>query len=106
MIAIYVLVSIAAVCLVLLVDSMRRATRIARRRLYVASLRADRAVEDGCWKWLRDQAHRDAIAITLSRHGATSVADLAALLRHAELVSLRAPEESSSERVRLLEVVR
>jgi hypothetical protein len=74
----------AVLVLSLVCDRMWQTTRRTRRQLHVAIIRADRAVEDACWEWVRDEDYRLAMAITLSRAGAVRVDDLAALLERAD----------------------
>jgi hypothetical protein len=83
---------VSLVVLALVLDDMWRTTKRLRRQIRVATLRADRYLEDVCWTYVRDDAYRAAIAITLARRGAVSVADLAPLLDRArELHSVRVP---------------
>jgi hypothetical protein len=83
---------VSLVVLALVLDDMWRTTKRLRRQIRVAELRAQDYLEGFCWTYLRDDAYRTAIAITLARHSAVTVADLVPLLDRArELHSVRVP---------------
>jgi hypothetical protein len=85
---------VSLVVLALVLDDMWRTTKRLRRQVYVATLRADDYLEGFCWTYLRDEAYRAAIAITLARHDTVTIADLVPLLERAaelEAHSVRVP---------------
>jgi cytochrome c biogenesis protein ResB len=92
---------VSLVVLALVLDDMWRTTKRLRRQIRVADLRTQDHLEGFCWTYLRDEAYRAAIAITLARHGAVTVEDLVPLLDRARELnahSVRVPSR--------LEVVR